>query len=247
SIPLVWVSRWRAVTTRRAEASPHVSSGRASISGASRSSRPSSASISSSVAVKTFVTLPSWKTGSDVAATPVARFSVPAANVCTSPSLSTPSASAGVDSGDARASRRDCQASRSIGIGGLLSGFGDAQQASQRRGQQAGDIGGQVDDVLDGEAAGQARDDDGELVGGQRGGDADGAAPLVEQRGERVKALPLRGHHPITERGVGGRVGDELDFGGEPFARGGRFGGELAGEGVDVLGRCRGAGNVGRP
>ena len=77
SMPLVWVSRCRMVTRLVTSGSARRSSGSTSAIGASRSSRPSSTSCMTIVAVHTLEMDPIWNTESVVASTPVSTLSRP--------------------------------------------------------------------------------------------------------------------------------------------------------------------------
>ena len=95
SIPLVCVRRCRVVTELVTSGSATRNPGSTSATGASRSSRPSSTSCMTSVAVHTFVIEPIWKSESGVTSTPVALLSTPVPVVVIDPSDRIPSAAPG--------------------------------------------------------------------------------------------------------------------------------------------------------
>src|SRR4051794_26132733 len=95
SKPAVWLSSCRTVIAAAACSSASRRSGRYLRTGASSSTRPSSTSCITRVAVQTLVIDPIWNTESVVAATPVAVLSTPAAASTTSPPRPTATAAAG--------------------------------------------------------------------------------------------------------------------------------------------------------
>ena len=77
SMPLVWLSRCRMLTVLATSGSARRSSGRTSMTGASRSSLPSSTSCMASVAVQTLDMEPIWNSVSVVASTLAGQLAYP--------------------------------------------------------------------------------------------------------------------------------------------------------------------------